>query len=134
MENFVQGIIKWVVYICQILAIIVISTGIVRSMIIYVKDALFGLEASEAIKYSRMELGHSFSLGLGFLIGASILHTAIAPNWDDIGKLAAIIAIRTILNYFLLLDIGKASRMPLGSPSENDEAGNQNKDSRPSSS
>jgi uncharacterized membrane protein len=29
------------------------------------------------------------------------LATAIAPTWDDIGKLAAIAALRTALNYFL---------------------------------
>ena len=30
-----------------------------------------------------------------------ILRTAVAPTWEDIGKLAAIAAIRTVLNYFL---------------------------------
>ncbi|MBU0677226.1 MAG: DUF1622 domain-containing protein [Verrucomicrobia bacterium] len=65
-----------------------------------------------------MELGHSFSLGLGFLIGASILNTTIAPTWNDIGQLAAIIAIRTILNYFLLKEIaGIAAKAPAGNSS-----------------
>jgi uncharacterized membrane protein len=63
----------------------------------------------KAIRESRIELGHSFSLGLGFLIGASILKTAAAPNWDDIGKLSVIIAIRTILNFFLTMEINKYS-------------------------
>jgi len=35
------------------------------------------------------------------LLGADILATAIAPTWDDIGKLAAIATLRTALNYFL---------------------------------
>ena len=42
---------------------------------------------------------------LAFLIGTSILKTAFAPTWNDIGQLAAIIAIRTTLNYFLLRSI-----------------------------
>jgi uncharacterized membrane protein len=46
-------------------------------------------------------------LGLAFLIGASILKTIIAPTWNDIGQLAAIIGIRTALNYFLLKDVNK---------------------------
>ncbi|MEM7590776.1 MAG: DUF1622 domain-containing protein [Cyanobacteria bacterium P01_A01_bin.83] len=41
-------------------------------------------------------MGYSFSLGLSFLIGASILTSTIAPSWNDIGQLAAIIALRTI--------------------------------------
>jgi len=94
-----------VVSVCQLLAIIVIMIGIIKSLIIYFKDALFGERAMTAIQESRLELGHAFSLGLGFLIGASILKTTIAPTWTDIGQLAAIISIRTILNYFLMHDV-----------------------------
>ena len=36
-----------------------------------------------------------------FQLGADILSTAIAPSWEQIGKLGAIAVIRTALNYFL---------------------------------
>jgi uncharacterized membrane protein len=49
----------------------------------------------------RLRLGKSLALALEFLLAADILRTAVAPNWDDIGKLAAIAALRTLLNYFL---------------------------------
>jgi len=39
------------------------------------------------------------------LLGADILKTAITPSWDEIGKLAAIAALRTALNYFLERDL-----------------------------
>ena len=107
MNIIVQFINSGVIGICQLLAIIVIFIGLIRAMIIFIKDALLGEETSKASHQSRLELGHSFSLGLGFLIGASILKTTLAPTWNDIGQLAAIIAIRTLLNYFLLMEIGK---------------------------
>jgi uncharacterized membrane protein len=44
-------------------------------------------------------------LALEFALGADIVRTAIAPTWDQIGQLAAIAAIRTVLNYFLEKDI-----------------------------
>ena len=47
-------------------------------------------------------------LGLEFELAADIIRTAIAPNWTDIGQLAAIAAIRTFLNYFLEADIEKS--------------------------
>jgi uncharacterized membrane protein len=50
---------------------------------------------------SRTHLGHSLSVALEFLIAADILKTAIAPTWEDIGQLAAIVGIRTVLNFFL---------------------------------
>ncbi len=93
------------VNICQILSMLVILIGIVKALIIYVKDVLLNKNAIKSIAKSRLEIGHAFSLGLAFLIGASIIKTIIAPTWNDIGQLASIIAIRTILNYFLLMDI-----------------------------
>lgn len=98
-----------VVAVCQILAMVVISIGIVKALGIFLKDVLSPGRSAVAIQESRLELGHSFSLALGFLIGASILKTTLAPTWSDIGQLASIIAIRTILNYFLLHDISAQS-------------------------
>jgi uncharacterized membrane protein len=94
-----------VVAACQFLAMVVLSIGIIKALWIFLKDVLTPGRSAAAIKQSRLELGHSFSLALGFLIGASILKTTLAPTWTDIGQLATIIAIRTILNYFLLHDI-----------------------------
>ena len=42
--------------------------------------------------------------------GADILRTAIAPDWDEIGKLAAIATLRTVLNFFLQREMEHAQR------------------------
>jgi uncharacterized membrane protein len=52
-----------------------------------------------------VEFGMWLLLGLQFALAADIVRSAIAPTWDDIGKLAAIAVIRTFLNYFLEHDI-----------------------------
>lgn len=44
-------------------------------------------------------------LALEFALAADIIRTAIAPTWDEIGKLGAIAVIRTGLNWFLAKDI-----------------------------
>jgi len=44
-------------------------------------------------------------LSLEFALGADIVRTAIAPSWEDIGKLGAIAAIRTGLGFFLGKDL-----------------------------
>ena len=44
-------------------------------------------------------------LGLEFMLAADIVRSAIAPDWNDIGQLAAIAVIRTFLNYFLERDL-----------------------------
>ena len=98
-----------IVAVCQLLAMVVLSIGIIKALKIYLGDVLTPGRSAASVQASRMELGHAFSLTLGFLIGASILKTTLAPTWNDIGQLAAIIAIRTVLNYFLLHDIAVRS-------------------------
>jgi uncharacterized membrane protein len=44
-------------------------------------------------------------LALEFALAADIVQTVIAPTWDDVGKLAVIAIVRTMLNYFLAKDI-----------------------------
>lgn len=94
----------------QVLAVLVIAVGLLRATFLYLKEAIIARDSRKAIALGRLELGLSFSLGLGFLIGSSILRSAIAPSWDDIGKLFAIIAIRTIINYFLQLDVSRTNK------------------------
>jgi Predicted membrane protein len=40
-------------------------------------------------------------LALEFALAADIIRSAVSPTWDEIGKLAAIAGIRTVLNWFL---------------------------------
>jgi uncharacterized membrane protein len=61
----------------------------------------------------RLELGRWLALALEFELAADILRTAVAPTWNEIGQVAAIIVLRTALNFFLRLEIEKAARPPL---------------------
>jgi uncharacterized membrane protein len=45
--------------------------------------------------------------GLTFQLAADIIETSIAPDWDDIGRLAVIAVIRAFLNYFLEKDLSE---------------------------
>lgn len=117
LSNLVRTLNGWVVSLCQLLALFVIVTGIVKALIIYCKYVFSNSSSAIAFQASRLELGYSFSLGLSFLVGGSILRTTVAPTWNDIGQLTAIIALRTVLNYLLLQAIDKESsvrdRQPL---------------------
>jgi uncharacterized membrane protein len=49
----------------------------------------------------RLDLGRFLALGLEFQLAADILRTAITPSFTQLAQLAAIAAIRTVLNFFL---------------------------------
>ena len=53
----------------------------------------------------RLTLARHLALALEFQLGADILSTAVAPSWDQIGKLGAIAVLRTALNYFLMREM-----------------------------
>lgn len=58
----------------------------------------------------RLTLGRSLALALELELGADILKTAVAPNWNDVGLLAAIAVLRTALNYFLERELRNAEQ------------------------
>lgn len=58
----------------------------------------------------RLGLGRYLALGLEFQLAGDILSTAIAPTYEEIGKLAAVAAIRTALNFFLRKEIEEEHR------------------------
>jgi len=49
----------------------------------------------------RLMLARYLALALEFQLASDVVDTAISPEWQHIGQLAAIATIRTALNYFL---------------------------------
>ena len=76
----------------------------------------------------RLTLGRFLALGLEFQLASDVLSTAVAPSFEELGKLAAVAAIRTALNFFLAREIkeeqaiidadrlGRAERSPDAAP------------------
>ena len=58
-----------------------------------------------------LRFGRWLVVGLTFLLAADVVATSIAPSWEEIGRLAAIAAIRTFLNYFLERDLLEARKI-----------------------
>jgi uncharacterized membrane protein len=69
----------------------------------------FKRNGKDGVSQVRRQVWLSFAvwivLALEFALAADIIRTAIAPSWEAIGQLAAIAAIRTVLNLFLMRDI-----------------------------
>lgn len=49
----------------------------------------------------RIDLGKHLALGLEFFVGKDIIESVVHPTWDDLGKLGAIIVLRTVVTIFL---------------------------------
>jgi uncharacterized membrane protein len=101
LKIFVQLSNEILTSICQLLALMIIAFGVIRGLFIFLKETLLRKETSQAFQQSRLMMGYSFSLGLSFLIGATILRTMVSSQWDDLARLAVIIVIRTTVNLLL---------------------------------
>lgn len=86
-------------------AIAVIAFGAVQALIGSIAVAVANSSVQDQRRRVYLRFAAWILISLEFALAADIARTMVAPTWDDIGKLAAIAAIRTFLNYFLERDI-----------------------------
>lgn len=100
MEEFAIRITITISHAVEILAAIIIGLAVIQVAFQYFR--IFFPTVSKITKQEiRLQFGSSVAVSLELLLGADVLATAVAPSWNDIGKLAAIAVLRTALNYFL---------------------------------
>jgi uncharacterized membrane protein len=99
MEEIAKNITINISHAVEIVAALITGIAVIRT--IYSYSFLFRTSSKITKEEIRVEFGSTVAVALELLLGADVLATAVAPSWNDIGKLAAIAAIRTLLNYFL---------------------------------
>ncbi|MCA1990990.1 MAG: DUF1622 domain-containing protein [Coleofasciculus sp. S288] len=119
MEAFVTTLTTWLTTIVDSLTALIIAFGALEAIIkIITVFFLHYKKLDKAREDIRLMLGMWLALSLEFALAADILRSIIAPTWDEIGKLSAIIVLRTILNYFLAKEIEQATMKKNYVPSE----------------
>ena len=98
-EQTIINLVSWLRLFIELTGAAIIAIGVFLS-IYHLSRILFSGKNQDYTKI-RLLLARYLALALEFQLGADILSTAIAPSWNQIGKLGAIAVIRTALNYFL---------------------------------
>ena len=111
MEALFKDWTEWVAVAVEAAAVVVVmlaaAQAAVGAVLVYIAPPRRLGAGTEAV---RLRLARWLAVALEFTLAADILRTAIAPTWDDIGKLAAIATLRTVLNFFLQREIATAER------------------------
>lgn len=97
-EQTVFNLVQWLQLAVEVTGAAIIGIGIFVTVYYLLRSLAPALDGYNRI---RLTLSRYLALALEFQLGADILSTAIAPTWEQIGKLAAIALIRTALNFFL---------------------------------
>jgi uncharacterized membrane protein len=98
MESIARKLTLYTSHGVEMLAAVIITIALLQVLYRYLRSINEGPESKERL---RVQFGSSVAVALELMLGADVLSTAVAPSWDDIGKLAAIAVLRTALNYFL---------------------------------
>lgn len=90
LETYMQLGARFVSHVAELSAVLIIGAAVAealwRSLGVFTRRD----PTDESKENLRLGLGRWLAVSLEFLLAADILLTAIAPSWDDIGKLGAI--------------------------------------------
>ncbi len=100
-------VIQGVCTVISVMGALVVVYGVAEAIASFLKLKSSGkgkdhIAENEAI---RQRLGAHLLLGLEIFIAADIISSVVSPSWDKVGILAAIVAIRTVLSYFLRMEV-----------------------------
>jgi uncharacterized membrane protein len=101
-------VIVWIEIMFVVLGVIVLTYGGVDSVVRWLRSLFKKVEIHKARKGResiRAHFGTYILLALEFFIAADLLRTVLDPSWEEVGILAAIVAIRTVLSLFLNLEL-----------------------------
>jgi uncharacterized membrane protein len=114
-----ENAIEYVALAIGIAAGLIIVYGVIRGLADLVRVEIRSLrsrrDTSITFEGIRYDIGFHLLLGLEFLIAADIIRTIVRPTLDELGILAGIVAIRTVISYFLNKEISvHKDRQPPG--------------------
>lgn len=111
-ETFIK-LLNMIVTVINLMGVTVVLWGFVVAALGFIKlklhhhTSLFFLKEANKI---RAILGTYILFGLEFMIAADIIHTFIRPTRDDLIVLGTIVAIRTVISYFLGREVDEARK------------------------
>jgi uncharacterized membrane protein len=118
---------EWLIFIAgsavtviHAMALFIVIVGTIEAFLRSIRALVRPKEGSRAfydtyLRYARCLVG-----ALTFQLAADIIESALAPTWDEIGRLGAIAVIRTFLNYFLERDMAELEKREAESESESE--------------
>ena len=110
--EIIHNILQVVVLTISGIGATVVVWGVIETIVAFIRLKLSAaredaVSQSEAV---RQRLGAHLLLGLEIFIAADIISSAVSPSWEKVGTLAAIVGVRTVLSYFLRMELKQVVR------------------------
>ena len=98
-QNF-ETLVRFCILLIELAGIAVIVISMVRGFVGFVRKK----------EHTRIDLAQGIMLGLEFKIGSEVLRSVIVTTWNELGTLAAIILLRSLLTLLLHWEIGEEEK------------------------
>ena len=100
LEHNFENLVRFCILLIEFVGIAVIVISMVRGFIGFLKKD----------EHTRIQLAQGIMLGLEFKIGSEVLRSVIVTTWNELGTLAAIILLRSLLTLLLHWEIGEEEK------------------------
>lgn len=100
LEHNFENLVRVCILLIELAGIAVIVISMVRGFIGFVRKD----------ERTRISLAQGIMLGLEFKIGSEVLRSVIVTTWNELGTLAAIILLRSLLTLLLHWEIGEEEK------------------------
>ena len=100
LEHGFENLVRLLILLIEFAGIVVIVISMIRGFIGYLRKD----------DHTRIDLAQGIMLGLEFKIGSEVLRSVIVTNWEELGKLAAIILLRSLLTLLLHWEINEEEK------------------------
>ncbi len=104
--------IVFIQHIVSFIGIFIIVTGVFVCLAQYAYYVFSGQLTQQGVNINkiRLNLGHVLILGLEFIVAADLIGTTTTPDYYDVGLLAIIVLIRTVLTFSINRELMSISK------------------------
>lgn len=109
-------LVQWVGYVVpwiEALGIVAVLWGILEALLGLVRRgwSVMARHATRAdLGAIRLAMGERMVLGLEFFLAGDIIQTIVVPTWNSLAILGGIVVIRTVIVYFLNLELSRGAK------------------------
>lgn len=106
MKELLTDVTEFAVVVIDAMALLIVAVGTIAAFVAAVR-AWFAHVDGRGRRAVWLTYARWLVAGLTFQLAADIIESSITQSWEAIGRLAAVAAIRTFLDYFLERDMNE---------------------------
>jgi uncharacterized membrane protein len=109
-------LVQWVSYVVpwiESFGIAIVLWGILEAIIGLIRGSWSVLTRESSrieLDVIRLTMGEKMVLGLEFFLAGDIIQTIVVPTWNSLAILGGIVVIRTVIVYFLNLELSRGAK------------------------